>query len=128
LPQKTTTQNSTPRKRNYPRAPLSIRIRYGSPADDLKEGFTGIVGGGGVSIETVRPLPIGTPIALEFSLPGKGNTLCVDGLVVWQREEFDPRGMAPGMGIQFKKIAGGDREKILDMVMRILMGEPEEGE
>jgi uncharacterized protein (TIGR02266 family) len=121
------TASGTPRrnKRNYPRAPLAIRIRYGSESGGLKDGFSGIMGGGGISIETVHPLPIGSEIVMEFSLPGKTGHVRVEGLVVWVRNEFDPKGLAPGMGIQFKRISAADREKILDLVMRILMGEPD---
>ena len=121
-------RSATPRphKRNYPRAPISIRVRYGEPITTPKEGFTGTMGGGGVFIETVHPsLPVGTGIVLEFSLPCKTGHIQVEGLVVWVRPEFDPNGLAPGMGIQFKKISDWDREKILDLVMRILMGKPE---
>lgn len=114
-----------PQKRNYPRAPLSIRVQYGELAKTLKEGFTGTMGGGGIFIETVHPLPVGTGIVLEFALPGKTGHIKIEGLVVWVRPEFDPKGLAPGMGIQFKKISDWDREKILDLVMRILMGKPE---
>jgi uncharacterized protein (TIGR02266 family) len=95
-------------------------------AKAVKEGFTGTIGGGGVFIETVHPLPVGTAIVLEFSLPGKTGHVKIEGLVVWVRSEFDPtKGLAPGMGIQFKKIADWDRDKILDLVMRILMGKPD---
>ena len=125
MPPETTSRPSRPRKRNYPRAPLSLRVKYGKPASASKEGFTGVMGGGGVSIETVQPLPVGNEVVLEFFLPGKSGHVRVEGLVVWERTEFDPKGLSPGMGIQFKKISTEDREKILDMVMRILMGEPE---
>ena len=123
MPQKMTSHPSGHKKRNYPRAPLSIRVRYGVPDSNLKEAFTGIMGGGGVSIETVRPLPVGSEIALEFSLPGRSGGIRIEGLVVWVRDEFDPKGLTPGMGVQFRKISLPDREKILDFVMRILMGE-----
>jgi uncharacterized protein (TIGR02266 family) len=125
VPSETTTGTPRHKKRNYPRAPLSIRVRYGSASGGLKEGFTGIMGGGGISIETVHPLPVGSEIVIEFSLPGKTGHVRVEGLVVWVRSEFDPKGLAPGMGIQFKKISATDREKILDLVMRILMGKPD---
>lgn len=114
-----------PQKRNYPRASLSIRVQYGELAKTLKEGFTGTMGGGGVFIETIHPLPVGTGIVLEFALPGKTGHVKIEGLVVWVRPEFDPKGLAPGMGIQFRKVSEWDRETILDLVMRILMGKPE---
>ncbi|HEY5594205.1 MAG TPA: TIGR02266 family protein [Nitrospiria bacterium] len=114
-----------PKKRNYPRAPISIRIQYKDPQKGMKEAFTAIMGGGGLFIDTVSPLPIGTAVSLEFGLPGQSDLVNVDGQVVWVRPEFDPKGFSPGMGVQFKKINEADREKIMQFVMRVLMGQSE---
>lgn len=83
------------------------------------------MGGGGIFIEAMHPLPVGSDIVLDFSLPGKEGHIRVEGLVVWVRSEFDSKGLKPGMGVQFKKVLEDDRGKILDLVMRILMGKPE---
>ena len=126
MTQQTTSSDSRPRKRNYPRAPLSIRVRYEVPNDPGKEGFTGTIGGGGIFIETLHPLPEGSDITLDFLLPGKSGQVRVEGLVVWSRPEDDSKGLQPGMGVQFKRVEESDREKILELVMRILMGKPED--
>jgi uncharacterized protein (TIGR02266 family) len=118
-------KKSVPKKRNYPRAPISIRIQYQEPLKLTKEGFTAIMGGGGVFVDSVSPLPIGTPVRLEFGVPGQPASVEVDGQVVWIRREFDPKGFSPGMGIQFKKINEPDREKVMQFVMQILMGRSE---
>ena len=110
------------RKRNYPRAPLALKIQYGMPSASSKEGFTGTIGGGGVFVETVNPLPAGSSVVLDFSLPGRAGQVRIEGLVVWVRSGFETKEMGPGMGVQFKKVAEEDREKIMDLVMRILMG------
>lgn len=114
-----------PKKRNYPRASVSIRIQYKDPQKGMKEAFTAIMGGGGLFIDTVSPLPVGTAVSLEFGLPGQSGLVNVDGQVVWVRPEFDPKGFSPGMGVQFKKINEADREKIVEFVMRVLMGQSE---
>lgn len=116
----------SPIKRDYPRALLSIRIQYQDPDKRLKEAFTGIMGGGGLFIDTLSPLPVGTAVSLDFSLPGEGNSLQVDGQVVWVRPEFDQKGYSPGMAVQFKEIEEQARERILELVMRILTGRPED--
>ena len=121
----TYTKGPPPKKRNYPRAPISIRIQYRESQQGAKEGFTAIMGGGGLFIDTVSPLPVGTDVGLEFGLPGQPGSVKVDGQVVWVRPEFDPKGFSPGMGIQFKKINEADREKIMQFVMRVLMGQSE---
>jgi type IV pilus assembly protein PilZ len=115
----------SPKKRNYPRAPVSIRIQYQGSQKNIMEGFTAIMGGGGVFVDTVAPLPVGTPVSLEFGLPGQTASVKVEGQVVWVRPEFDPKGFSPGMGIQFKKINETDREKIVQFVMHVLLGRPE---
>ncbi len=111
--------------RNYPRAPISIRVQYRDPQRGQKEAFTGVLGGGGLFLDTVAPLPVGTAVHLEFELPGRPEAIRVDGLVVWVREGFDPKGYSPGMGIQFGKVAEADRQFILNLVMAALMGRPE---
>lgn len=116
-----------PRKRNYPRAQLSLKVKYQSPSSTGKDGFTGTMGGGGVFIETVNPFPLGNEIVLDFALPGKAGHVRVEGVVVWVRSGFEAKDLKPGMGVQFKKVQDEDRDKILDLVMRILMGKPEEG-
>ena len=121
-------QNTTPgpgneNRRNSPRAPFAMRVQYGSPNALSKEGYSGILGGGGIFVETVKPLPTGRKILLEFSLPAIPSPIRLEGLVVWVRSEFYPAGMKPGMGIEFKQVSENDRNKILDLVMRVLMGE-----
>ena len=83
------------------------------------------MGGGGLFLETVTPLPAGTDVSLEFGLPSQPGSVKVEGQVVWVRPEFDPKGFSPGMGIQFKKINETDREKVVEFVMRSLLGQPE---
>jgi type IV pilus assembly protein PilZ len=114
-----------PQKRDYPRAPVSIRIQYRTGQNGAKEGFTAIMGGGGLFIDTLSPLPAGTDVSLEFGLPGQTGSVHVEGQVVWVRPEFDPKGFSPGMGVQFKKINQADREKIVQLIMRVLLGQPE---
>lgn len=121
----TYTKGPPPKKRNYPRAPISIRIQYRVSEKGVKEAFTAVMGGGGLYIDTVSPLPVGTAVSLEFGLPGQTGSVKVDGQVVWVRPEFDPKGFSPGMGIQFKKINEADREKVMRFVMRVLMGQSE---
>jgi type IV pilus assembly protein PilZ len=121
----TYTKGPPPKKRDYPRAPISIRIQYRVSEKGVKEAFTAIMGGGGLFIDTVSPLPVGTTVSLEFGLPSQADSVQVDGQVVWVRPEFDPNGFSPGMGIQFKKIKEADREKVVQFVMRVLLGQSE---
>ena len=85
-------QNTTPGpgkegKRNYPRAQFAMRVQYGAPDGPFKEGYSGVLGGGGIFVETVKPLPTGSKIVLEFSLPAMPSPIRLDGLVVWVRND-----------------------------------------
>jgi uncharacterized protein (TIGR02266 family) len=116
-----------PIKRNYPRAQLAIRVQYGGPNGRLKEGFTSILGGGGLFVETVHPLPVGSQLVLELVLSTQPEPIRIMGKVVWVRPEFGPKGVAPGMGIQFDQILEKDRQNIISLVTNLLMGRPETG-
>ena len=125
MEQNTTLGPAKANRRNYPRAPFAMRVQYGAPDDSSKQGYSGMLGGGGIFVETVKPLPTGSKIVLEFSLPPMPSHIRLEGLVVWVRSEFYPVGMKPGMGIEFKKVSEDDRYKILDLVMTVLMGKPD---
>lgn len=115
---------SAPQRRRYPRAPLSLRLRYGNAADSMRDGFSAVVGGGGVFIESVSPLPVGTRVEIELPLPGLPLPLKATGRVVWVRAEFDPRGLPPGLAVAFDALPEPVRQRITEVVMRILLGRP----
>ena len=55
--------------RSEPRISLSIRVKYTTPEGTQFESRAGGIGGGGLFIESFSPLPVGTKIAMEFTLP-----------------------------------------------------------
>ncbi len=80
---------------------------------------------GGVFIRTDLPLPPGSEVDFEFSLPTSGRTVRAEGVVVWSRK----RGMKstssfpehpPGMGVQFKELAQEDIEALLDEIEELV--------
>ena len=64
-------------------------------------GFSMDISEGGVFIATVEAGPRGTPVELDFTLPG-GRPLTVNGVVRWARDGNDrtPE-LMPGVGVQF---------------------------
>lgn len=114
-------------RRSFPRAHLAIRVRYSGPRGGFKEGYINELGGGGLFVEAIKPLPLGTPIRIELALPGSDTIISASGRVAWVRAEFDPKGVPPGMGVEFQMVSPYDRQRIVDIVMRILMGRPIEG-
>jgi len=60
-----------------------------------------------VYIQTDPPLPLGTKVDLEFTLPGMEETIKVKGQVVWvhERTKMSISSYQPGMGINSTEIS-----------------------
>ncbi|MFH1263519.1 MAG: TIGR02266 family protein [Pseudomonadota bacterium] len=80
---------------------------------------------GGVFVRTDLPLPPGSSIDFEFTIPGSERVIRAEGIVVWVRKRdskdrvFLPE-HPPGMGVQFSKLASGDVEAILDEIESLI--------
>jgi uncharacterized protein (TIGR02266 family) len=96
-------------RRKSDRAELVVRIDY-STVDELFSEFTRDINEGGVFIETADPRPPGTPVTLQFSLPGETDPVVTPGRVVWTSSGDD--GEPPGMGIEFEGLHGETRRRI----------------
>ena len=70
--------------RTEPRVTLAFRVKFKTPEGQQFESRAGGIGGGGLFIESQSPLPVGTKLSLEFSLPERGNEwLAAKGVVAW---------------------------------------------
>lgn len=103
--------------RAHPRASFLSKVRYwmagGQPAESRATG----IGGGGLFIESLTPLPTGTDLDLEFTLPERPTQwLKARGSVVWVCPKADQYTFSPGMGIRFTKITDEVRDLVLAMV------------
>ncbi len=98
-------------RRRTPRAAVDAEVGFQSDTNFFM-GFSEDVSAGGLFIATYDVRPIGSVINLNFTLPG-GHLISVDGVVRWVREynETAPD-ITPGMGIQFEKLLGDDKEAI----------------
>jgi uncharacterized protein (TIGR02266 family) len=81
-------------------------------ATNFFTGFTQDISSGGLFVSTFDILAIGTPLNINFRLPG-GPVLSLNGTVRWIREynETNPE-MEPGMGIRFEELNSRDAEAI----------------
>ncbi|MBH0192954.1 MAG: hypothetical protein HP492_14600 [Nitrospira sp.] len=103
--------------RAEPRIPLTFRVRYNMPEGQRFEGRAGGIGGGGLFIESQSPLPIGTKLSMEFSLPeNPGEWLQAKGVVAWACPKADHYTFNPGMGVRFTEVAPEIRDRILALV------------
>ncbi len=104
-------------KRGEPRAPLSIKIKYTDDKGKAYESITDTIGGGGLYIESLYPLPAGNTISLEFTLPDRPKeTIYADATITWVRQKFEHILYYPGMGVKFTKISEKDKGKLLRMI------------
>ena len=106
--------------RSEPRVSLSFRIRYKTLEGHEFESRAGGIGGGGLFIESQSPLPVGTKLAMEFSLPEQQTEwMAAKGNVAWVCPKADQYTFSPGMGIRFTDIAPDMKDRILDLVKSV---------
>lgn len=90
-------------KRARARVRLQAQIHLKSDSNFFT-GFTSDVLAGGLFVATVETVPRGTPVDLDFTLPG-GRPHKVSGVVRWLREPNDHMpDLMPGMGVQFQDV------------------------
>lgn len=106
--------------RREPRVSLALHVRYRTPEGHIFESRAGGIGGGGIFIESGEPLPAGTTLTLEFTLPDKPTEwLSARGVVAWVCPKADQYTCSPGMGVKFNEISSDARTKVVDLVRSI---------
>lgn len=85
-------------RRRHPRRPCRLRVRLRG-AREFREHYITDMGTGGVFVETVYPLRIGSPVDLELLVGDDPMAIRVPGEVVWVRSGAE--GVEPGMGVRF---------------------------
>ena len=99
--------------RNFPRAPVAVRVILQSVDQHRLEGITADIGGGGLFIEHRTLLQIGTELAISLYLPDDLSTpIRSIGQVIWVRRTR-PGGPSAGMGIAFTGISEPARDRLL---------------
>jgi uncharacterized protein (TIGR02266 family) len=95
--------------RATPRTALEVELHLSSESHFFS-GLSGDISEGGVFVSTYRDLATGTPVDLEFSLPGSNRVVKAKGEVKWHRNASE--GAPPGVGIAFEELADEDRALI----------------
>lgn len=110
-------QDGTRHVRAHPRAPLAIKVRYATQDGKQFESITGGIGGGGLFIESGAPLPVGSEMTVEFSLPDRPlERMKAKARVAWVRKKPERYILFPGMGVQFTDIPSQARQQVMDLV------------
>ncbi|MBW2272776.1 MAG: TIGR02266 family protein [Deltaproteobacteria bacterium] len=110
------------RRRSH-RAELVVRVDY-STIDELFSEFTRDINEGGLFIETEKPRPMGTEVAMCFNLPGSNEVVETQGRVV--RISSGEGHVPPGMGIEFDELTPADRQRVNEIIRALRIGPPAE--
>ena len=90
-----------PGQRRDPRVDFDITVDFGTD-NRFFTGFAGNISDGGLFVATDRPLPIGLPIMIRFSIPQFEVPITVTAEVRWVRSpKSDLDETAGGMGVKF---------------------------
>jgi len=73
--------------------PVSFRAGQTIAAAETRD-----ISRGGICIQTMDPLPAGTPLSLTMRLPGSGAEISAPGRIIWADRRL-------GMGVQFERLA-----------------------
>jgi uncharacterized protein (TIGR02266 family) len=95
--------------RAAPRTSLVVELHMASDSHFFS-GLSGDISEGGVFVSTYRDLATGTPVDLEFELPGSSRVVHAKGEVRWHRSASP--GAPPGVGIAFEELTAEDRALI----------------
>ena len=103
-------------RRKTPRADVIVRVDY-QTVDQLFSEFARNINEGGLFVETDNAPEIGTPVELQFQIPGSVDPIQVTGFVVRVTEGDAETG--PGMGIEFEDLDAQAREHINELVRKL---------
>jgi uncharacterized protein (TIGR02266 family) len=94
-----------PPRRASPRVRMQAAVELRTGATSFT-GFSTNISDGGIFVASATPLPVGTEVELQLTLPG-GEPLSARGVVRWARQVNDDVPLiAPGMGIEFVDLPG----------------------
>ena len=98
-------------KRRYPRKPINVKVT--NKSSGFFSYFTSTnISIGGMFLKSEEPVPEGTQLSLEFTLPGSQEPLRVEAEVVRVAKRTKDKEITPGMGIQFKNLDKKQRQEI----------------
>ena len=103
-------------RRSFPRLAFKVDVQYKSIAQGEQKSSSVVfknIGSGGVCLEMLEQLEIGTNLELNFFLPESKTPIAATGKVIWIKEYLvSGNNKALDTGIQFIEIKEEDRKKI----------------
>ena len=108
-------------KRQYPRAPIELKVEY-RRLNTFFADYTKNISRGGTFIKTAKPLPIGTDFLFKLFVPTLEEPIEIAGVVQWVIEAGNEQpGEHPGMGIKFKYESLDQRDTIEGTVEKLMI-------
>ena len=101
-------------RRSSQRAAVSVPVSFRA-GQTIAAAQTRDIGRGGIGIQTMDPLPVGTPLQFTLRLPGTGVEISASGRVIWGDRRL-------GMGLQFEKLSA-EAQGQLDEYVRLVSPE-----
>jgi uncharacterized protein (TIGR02266 family) len=104
--------------REAQRVRARLEVRYGPGRRQLLCNYSVNISTGGLFLETDDPLPVDTPLELEFTLPSRQTAIRCNGRVAWVNHPvlLNKPEMAAGMGVQFVDLRLDDMHAIRDFI------------
>ncbi len=104
-------------RRKDQRGPAEIEIHYRT-AQEFLSAYAQNISGGGIFIQTAKPLDLNEEVLLRFTLPGIAHQFNIPGLVVWSTPII--RASSTGIGVKFMKVAPLEAKMIEEFVKQVL--------
>jgi len=113
--------DSAAERREYPRAPIELKVEY-RRLNTFFADYTKNISRGGTFIKTRKPLDIGTEFLFKLQIPTLEEPIVLKGKVQWiVRPEDETEDDQPGMGIKFIYSKDRERELIEGKVERLMI-------
>jgi type IV pilus assembly protein PilZ len=121
----TTTEDPSDR-REYPRAPIELKVEY-KKLNTFFSDYTKNISNGGTFIKTRKPLEVGTEFVFKLQVPRLEEPIAIRGQVKWVVREGEPPppgidpNHEPGMGIRFIYTDDDERLRIAHTVEKLMI-------
>jgi type IV pilus assembly protein PilZ len=109
--------------RVHPRAPIELKVAY-QRVNAFFADYSRDISKGGMYIKTDNPLPVGTELQFQITLPRRPQALLLEGRVMWINDggaNAKPAIPQHGMGIQFIWHDDGARETFETVVEELMI-------
>ena len=105
-------------ERATPRIGTRMLVHYGVADQQTLHDYSVNIAAGGLFLETAQPLPIETPLTLEFFIPGAAETVRCKGRVAWinTAQSRTKPDLPCGFGIQFSDMTPRDAQAIREFI------------